>query len=286
MTEEAEKRAENLRLLYVACTRAMESLIIPDFTWSNDESWAKLLSFRPDTIPELDVSRFPRTSISPPSVAENLQSAEIFAEEQSRLEATPKVRWITPSDADPDVISEHLASEASDEEPLRPMTTLQGGRIRGILLHKLMEELVTGELEERLETATSRAEQLRDQLFSVASSTAPVDATELASTALNTLRLPDIKRFRSRLMAEVPIHAIAPAGPDHLIAGRADAIAEVADGSTVVFDWKSDIASTEADRAAYRQQLAQYLHATGAQRGAIVYMTFARIDWVIRSPEA
>ncbi|WOH53221.1 exodeoxyribonuclease V subunit beta [Bradyrhizobium sp. sBnM-33] len=283
LTEEAEKRAENLRLLYVACTRAMESLIIPDFTWSNDESWAKLLSFRLDTIPELDVSRFPRASISPPSAAENLQSAEVFAEERSRLEASPKVRWITPSDGDPDVITEQLASEASDEEPLRPLSALEGGRIRGILLHKLMEELVTGELEERLETATSRAEQLRDQLFSVSSATAPVDAAELASTALDTFRLPDIKPFRNRLKAEVPIYAIAPAGPDHLIAGRADAIAEAADGSTVVFDWKSDIAPKEADRAAYRQQLAQYLHATGAQRGAIVYMTSGRVDWVVNS---
>jgi CRISPR-associated exonuclease Cas4 len=283
LTEEAEKRAENLRLLYVACTRAMESLIIPDFTWSNDESWAKLLSFQPDMIPELDVSRFPRARISPPSADENLQSAEVFAAEQSRLEASPKVRWITPSYGDLDVITVQSASEASNEEPLRPLLALEGGRIRGILLHKLMEELVNGELEESLESATSRAEQLRDQLFSVSSFTAPVDATELASTALNTLQLPDIEPFRSRLMAEVPIHAIAPAGPDHLIAGRADAIAEADDGSMVVFDWKSDIAPKEADCSAYRQQLAQYLHATGAQRGAVVYMTSGRVDWVIRS---
>ena len=37
--EKEEKRNENLRLLYVACTRAMELLIIPDFTWSNEASW-------------------------------------------------------------------------------------------------------------------------------------------------------------------------------------------------------------------------------------------------------
>jgi CRISPR-associated exonuclease Cas4 len=280
LTEETERRAENLRLLYVACTRAMESLIIPDLTWSNDESWAKLLSFRPDTIPELDVSRFPRNSISPPSAAENLQSAEEFAEEQSRLEASPKIRWITPSDGDPDVMTEQLASEAGDEELLRPLSTVEGGRIRGILLHKLMEELVTGELEESLETATSRAAELRDQLLSITSASALVDATELARTALKTLRLPDLKPFRARLMAEVPIHAVAPAGPDHLIAGRADAIAVSDDGSVVVFDWKSDVAPKEAACAAYRRQLAHYLHATGAPRGAVVYMTFGRVDWV------
>lgn len=283
LTEEAEKRAENLRLLYVACTRAMESLILPDFTWSNDESWAKLLSFRPDTIPQLNVSSFSRASISPPRAAENLQTAQIFAEERSRLDAMPQVRWIAPSDGDPDVIAEQLASEASDDEQLGPLSTIEGGRIRGILLHKLMEELVTGELEDNLATATSRAAELCDQLLPVSSSTASVKASELAEAALKTLQLPDLKPFRSRLVAEVPIYAVTPNGPDHLIAGRADAIAEADDGGLVVFDWKSDIAPKEADRAAYRQQLARYLYATGAQRGAVVYMTSGRMDWVSSS---
>ena len=280
LTEEAEKRAENLRLLYVACTRAMKSLIIPNFTWSNDNSWAKLLSFMPDMIPELAISHLTRTSIASPGATENLQSVEFFAEEQSRLAASPSIRWIRPSDGDPDVIAEQLSSEACDEEPLRPLPILEGGRIRGILLHKLMEELVTGELDESLEATTSRAALLRDQLFSVSSSGAPLDATELARTAVKTLRLPDIITFRGQLIAEVPIHAIASTGPDHLIAGRADAIAQADDGSMVVFDWKSDIAPKEVDRSAYRQQLAQYLHATGAQRGAVVYMTPGRVEWV------
>lgn len=86
--------------------------------------------------------------------------------------------------------------------------------------------------------------------------------------------------FRSRLVAEVPIYAVAPTGPEHLIAGQVDAIAEADDGYQVVFDWKSDVAPNDADRMAYRQQLAQYIHATGAQRGAIVYMTSGRVDWI------
>jgi len=32
--------------------------------------------------------------------------------------------------------------------------------------------------------------------------------------------------------------------------------------------------------AVYRQQLGQYLHVIGAKRGAIVYMTSGRLDWV------
>ena len=65
-----------------------------------------------------------------------------------------------------------------------------------------------------------------------------------------------------------------------MIAGRADAISQAEDGSTVVFDWKSDVTPREADRATYRQQLGQYLHAIGAKRGAVVYMTSGRVDWI------
>ena len=52
------------------------------------------------------------------------------------------------------------------------------------------------------------------------------------------------------------------------------------DGDLVVFDWKSDVAPSGRNRVAYREQLGQYLHVLGAQRGAIVYMTSGRIDWI------
>ncbi|WP_298253199.1 UvrD-helicase domain-containing protein [Bradyrhizobium sp.] len=280
LAEEAEKRNENLRLLYVACTRAMELLILPDFTWSNDASWAKLLDFKLDTVPELDISRLPRAGIVSPTATENLQSAELFADEQSRLEASPRIRWITPSDGDPDVITELIPSEISDDEPLRPLPVAEGGRIRGILLHKLMEELITGELDENTDTVMGRATLLCDQLRSPLSSEQGPDPTELATTALRTLQLPDIKPYRTRLVAELPLYGIAAASSDQLVAGRADAAASGEDGEKVVFDWKSDIAPKQTDRAAYRQQLGQYLHVAGAKRGAIVYMTSGRVDWI------
>jgi CRISPR-associated exonuclease Cas4 len=282
-TEDVERRNENLRLLYVACTRAMELLIIPDFTWSNDASWAKLLDFKLGSVPELDISRFPHMTVvsSPPT--ENLQSGDVFEEELLRLEAaSPTIRWIRPSDGDPDVIADQISPEMGDEEPLRPVPIVQGGRTRGILLHKLMEELLTGELEEDMEAVTLRARILRDQLAS-SSCDNPLDVDELANTALRTLQLPDIKPFRDGLIAEVPIHGVAPAGPDHLIAGRADAMAQAHDGGRIVFDWKSDVSPDASERTTYRQQLAQYLHAIGAQRGAVVYMTSGHVDWVLAS---
>lgn len=283
-TEDEEKRNENLRLLYVACTRAMELLIIPDFTWSNDTSWAKLLDFKLGSVPELDISRFPRTTVVSPPAIENVQSGDVFKQERLRLEAaSPAIRWIRPSDGDPDVIPDEVSAELGNEEPLRPVPIIHGGRIRGILLHKLMEELLTGELEEDLEAVTLRARILRDQLASGSSPDNPLDVDELANTALRTLQLPDIEPFRDRLVAEVPIHGVAPAGPYDLIAGRADAMAKIPDGNKVVFDWKSDVSPENSERSIYRQQLAQYLHAIGAQRGAVVYMTTGHVDWVLAS---
>jgi CRISPR-associated exonuclease Cas4 len=279
--EEVEKRNENLRLLYVACTRAMEILIVPDFTWSNDASWAKLLDFRLGEVPELNIARLPRGWVALPVAIENQQTAEVFAAEQTRLEeASPSIRWIRPSDADPDVVPIQILTESDQGEPLQPSLTVEGGRLRGVILHKLMEELLTGELEESPDAVTSRARLLLEQLVAASSSGNPPDAKELANTALRTLQLPEIKPFRNKLTAEMPIYGAVSGNPDHLIAGRADAFAQSEDGTKIVFDWKSDIAPKDAERAAYKRQLGQYLHAVGAERGAVVYMTSGRVDWI------
>jgi CRISPR-associated exonuclease Cas4 len=47
-----------------------------------------------------------------------------------------------------------------------------------------------------------------------------------------------------------------------------------------VFDWKSDVAPTAADRQAYAGQLLQYVEAVGAPRGAVVYLTLRQLDWI------
>jgi CRISPR-associated exonuclease Cas4 len=281
--ENVEKQNENLRLLYVACTRAMEMLIVPELSWSNDASWAKLLDLKLGDVPELNLGRLPRAKVVPPNSTENRQTAEVFAAEQASLEqASPPIRWIRPSDSDPDVIPIQISNASGEDEPLQSSTSIEGGRMRGVLLHKLMEELVTGELEEIVDAATSRARLLLDQLVGPTPGNRP-DPEELANTALRTIQLPEIEPFRTTLTAEVPIYGAAPGGPDRLIGGRADAVARAEDGSRVVFDWKSDIAPKEADRAAYRQQLGQYLHVIGAQRAAVVYMTSGRLDWITAS---
>jgi hypothetical protein len=65
-----------------------------------------------------------------------------------------------------------------------------------------------------------------------------------------------------------------------LLSGRADAIALNAGSPDIVFDWKSDVAPNDQDRAAYPAQLLDYVKAVGAKRGGVVYMSLGQINWV------
>jgi CRISPR-associated exonuclease Cas4 len=278
--ESQEKRDENLRLLYVACTRAMELLVIPNFSWSDEKSWAKQLDFGLHDIPELDVSKLRRAVVAAPKSTENRQSAEVFAEEQSRIErGFPPIAWTKPSESDPDVLPTQPPDSAEDT-PLDAPVLIQGSRLRGVILHKLMEELATGELAAKAGEMRERAHLLCQQLATDATATGKPDPNEMAETALRTFTLPELQPFTHRLVPEVPLYGGTTADAGELISGRADAVALADDGDLIVFDWKSDVAPSGLSRLAYREQLGQYLHVLGAQRGAIVYMTSGRIDWI------
>ena len=66
-----------------------------------------------------------------------------------------------------------------------------------------------------------------------------------------------------------------------LLAGRADALAIIEESLDAAIDWKSDMKPTPAIREAHVQQLHDYLSATGAVRGAIVYLTSGEIAWIL-----
>ena len=48
----------------------------------------------------------------------------------------------------------------------------------------------------------------------------------------------------------------------------------------MVVDWKSDVDPSDADIRFHAGQLEDYLRATGAPRGALVYMTPGLVRWV------
>jgi CRISPR-associated exonuclease Cas4 len=157
------------------------------------------------------------------------------------------------------------------------------GTARGIVLHKIMEELVTGEVEADVSTIRQRSALLVQQLYGAAAPESALDANELAETALRTWSLPELASNRAGLIAEVPVYGRLAGDGERLVAGRADAVRYLAGRPRIVFDWKSDVDPDAASRADYANQLGQYVHVLGAERGAVVYMTAGRIEWVENS---
>jgi ATP-dependent exoDNAse (exonuclease V) beta subunit len=283
--QEEEKQQESLqreRMWYVVCTRARDLLVIPDLPAASAQSWSKVLDLRHGTLPRLDPTQLPETAPVRPAVTTNSQTAERFASEEEAIRrAAPEVIWQRPSQQDDDraEVLEHVARVADDAfDFVRP---IGAGRVRGIVLHKLMEELLTEEL---ASTDTGlverRAEDLLEQLVCLeeASQAERPSPMEMARTALRTLSLPGIAERRHQLVPEVPVWATLP--DNALLAGRADAVAVENGEIGAVFDWKSDVQPNQKERATHVGQLRAYLEATGSPRGALVYMSLEEILWV------
>jgi hypothetical protein len=211
----------------------------------------------------------------------NEQSSERFAAEAEKVaQASPAMAWRRPSDHDPDraVLT---AGPFSDFNDTAEVTLAPGaGRLRGIILHKLMQEFLTGELPEDDEATHARARLLTEQIGSTspdAPEAAP-DPSEMASTALRTIRAPEIARLKPLLVPELAVWSEQER--EH-VAGRADAVALDQEGAiSVVLDWKSDVAPTAQDRAQHAAQLTDYRNIVGASRGAVVYMSLGEIAWL------
>ncbi|MGE3708811.1 MAG: DNA helicase, partial [Hyphomicrobiaceae bacterium] len=103
------------------------------------------------------------------------------------------------------------------------------------------------------------------------------EPVEMAATALRTFRLPELAPFISRLVPEMPLWA---ASPPRFLAGRADAVVVEADRIELVVDWKSDVNPDAAAQGAHAAQLRDYLEVTGAERGAVVYMSSGHVSWI------
>ena len=110
------------------------------------------------------------------------------------------------------------------------------------------------------------------------------DPQEIASTIARTLSLPEIADLRPRLAPEWPVYAmVAGEATPTALSGRIDAIAFEEGQAATVLDWKSDVSPTESDVKLHALQIRDYLEATGAARGALVYMTPGVVRWVRRA---
>ena len=154
---------------------------------------------------------------------------------------------------------------------------IQGGRERGLILHKLMEEVLSGETAEARPSLMARAESLiRATGHRIAEDPARgLSPAELANCVVRTLSLPEIASLRPRLMPELPVYASTMKDTqEEVTAGVADAIAFDADGAPqVVVDWKSDVSLKPENLEHYCSQVRAYLDMTHAERGFVVAMT-------------
>jgi ATP-dependent exoDNAse (exonuclease V) beta subunit len=281
--DEESLARERERLWYVACTRAKELLIVPEIPAAAQNSWARIVDLAHQDLPELDVSEFSYAPFQGVADPPNPQPADLFERERSAIsKAAIPLTWLRPSDRDPDrmPLAEIVVDESSDApEPEIPVVV---GRIRGLILHKLMEEVLTGELAENLTALAPRARELMNELSVEPTSKDALPATdEIAATTLKTLHLPEIATLRPELVPEFPLYAMLSTDPDRTaLAGRADAVAFENSQPAIVLDWKSDVAPTIQDVRIHAEQLHDYMVAIDAPRGALVYMTSGTVHWV------
>ena len=107
----------------------------------------------------------PEVSV-PAAPAENTQTRAAFLEEARRIaEATPSIRWHRPSRHEGDEAEPiPVFSDPEFAEAPVPAIEIAGSATRGVILHKLMEEVLTGETQDAAPDLESRATELLAQL--------------------------------------------------------------------------------------------------------------------------
>jgi exodeoxyribonuclease-5 len=297
---EAEKQEldrERIRLWYVAATRARELLVLPRLNAAPSKSaWIGLIDLTLADLPALDVSNLPSDVVSSDTGEGNQQTREIFASEAAAIVALQShLTWLAPSRDEsasgPLLRVEETKLWAGDAAQELPSgTDIQGGRERGLVIHKLFEEVLTGETSDDIASLTTRAGELIRMLGQ-----APVDdpaaglsSQELAGCVSRTLLLPEIAQLRPELLPEFNLYNTRMEDrQETATAAIADALTLTRDGRPrVVIDWKSDVVPAPDTIEHYHCQVRAYLNMTGAERGMIVLVTSGTIIHVSPLPQS
>ncbi len=287
--EVEERERERLRLWYVAATRARELLVLPKLDVPPAKSsWNALMDFDLDRLPLIQIDQHPLGFVTIDRDPENGQTQEVFAAEAAAVvAASHKLRWVAPSrDEDPtgplDVVSvPQIVLGADDEPPADGAIAVQGGRERGLVIHKLIEEVLTGETADDAEALVARAADLIRDLGreSVLDPALGLSADEMAGTVARALALPEIVAIRPRLVPELPVYGASEDDCGELATfGIVDALCISEDGKPeLVIDWKSDVNPSAAAFDHYRSQVLRYLEVTGIPKGLVVFVTSGKL---------
>jgi exodeoxyribonuclease-5 len=301
--ERNQLRRERVRLWYVALTRACDLLLLPRQSERSPSDWFGLLGARLDELPAFDAAalsrgRAPKKTQEP----ENPQDEASWRTEAAAIAAARRsIIWRSPSRHEglegeqPVRLDEDIFTDAAALEAIFPVESgpallreiIQGGRERGLVLHKLLEEVLTGETAEEPAALKTRARILLAELAVVEAEnpeTGP-HAPEIAATALRALTIPAVAALRPRLLPEMTVFsAEICANAMTYIGGIVDALVLGEDGAIdVVIDWKSDVDPSLSQVELYRAQVRDYLAATGAKEGLLVFATSGRIE-LLRRP--
>ncbi len=286
--ENAESARENVRLWYVATTRARDLLLLPRFDCQvPGNAWISLVDLGIGELPAFDLMALSDDLPPVPAEPRNDQDRARFEQEAGDIaDLRREIAWRIPSrhDADSPPLTEEIRVYTDSDQAVgesEASVVIQGGRERGLVLHKLMEEVLTGETADDPSTLEQRAEALIREL-GLAPTEDPAEGpspSELTATVARTLALREVATVRVVLVPESPVHAAkAEDGRETIISGVADAFAvDASDKVELVIDWKSDVAPNDTTIALYRSQIGEYLAATGAAKGLIVFMTSGRV---------
>ena len=293
-SEKEELDRERVRLWYVAATRARELMVIPRLDAPVTKSaWSALVDLGVATLPAITLPDQVAPLSAAETATENVQTREVFEQEAARVAAASRpMVWTVPSREED--ISRPLEHEpplevyvASGEDgaiPSENIVAVQGGRERGLVLHKLLEEVLTGETADDVDALSARAGELAGMLGVPVSNDAAVALSplELAATVRKAFALDVVVALRSRLVPEFNVYSTSEIeGKLHVRTGIVDAIAfDDAGHPEAVFDWKSDVNPSVETAAHYKAQVRSYLQMTGTPRGYVVFLTTGAVHEV------
>ena len=297
MLEEIEElNRERVRLWYVSLTRARDLLLLPRQNERVDGDWMSLIDVDVNSLPAFDAERYKKTRTVQDEPGANRQDRETWMEEAAAItDNLREIAWRRPSRHEDAVRVDEEDSPAvfaGEEEAVEAIDEPSGGGPdstalkRGLILHKLMEEVLTGETVDDDARVRARARELIEQqeLVDSTDASARISSVGMAEMVIRTLERPEIASLRPRLVPEYWVYGCDFEGRKMAVtAGIADAVTFDDDGRIdVVVDWKSDARLRERQIRIYREQVGSYLKATGARTGHIVYLGLDHIETVVR----
>ncbi len=280
--ESEEEARQRHRLWYVGATRARDLLLLPRFsTGIPAKSWMEHVGLRHDALDPFDAARLGLASLHRTEDEPNRQDRARFQAEAELIQSRQhRIRRVTPHLAETsDAIAVDplpLPPDTEDADP--PALPPRGSQARGLVLHKLLEEVLTGETDDNQAALAARAAELAAQLAGTPG-VASLDLAEAARAVRRGLDGPEITAVRDRLQAEHPVaHSVMDEAGEVVTSGVADAVVWSHGRIELVVDWKSDVNPAATTVAKYRGQVDAYLRATGAPAGLIVFLTSGHVE--------